>query len=507
MRLTLNRHGQVEDVSFQLDFGDEPTSEIEPQSSPERPLPRTTPTPNTSAKRRKLDSDSARKALPPPAGTTQAAQQSPGKPDAQELPEGSSTESAKPAPAETTTSPTGPPEEEDGPNSVESLPPPRPAALPPPISPITGRVASEHDEVEESPADAPGSGRRRRRTAPNSSALALSAKLQQALSPEDNATVTVPISSPLERKARRTTTSTRRSMSSRGSRSPGVAAHDETEAPSPDDAGKSAGRTLSPELSYHGGSQLEESAAQPDELQPGPESIVEPEPGLESIAEEDQTQQQDHDESLAEEVHASEAAQTLGQKRPRRSPRRSPAEPDATVAEDEEQEETPVPKRRRKQAQASPAIQKQGRSKAAAKPKAVVKPKSGPPKAAPKPRKKKYSDSTGAGETVTIPVQRFTNRPKIAEGEEDDADVLNLDIPFIGIGGVNTVDVLAQTCDEVFDKSLETLKEGIRDTQDKPTRREFQLKLRALEAYQAELKNRLLQHVGIVLPWGSSYRY
>ncbi|KAF6838306.1 AT hook domain-containing protein-like protein [Colletotrichum musicola] len=485
-------HGQIEDVSFQLDFSDEPTSEIEPQSSPEQPPPRTTPTPNTSAKRRKLDTNAARILLPQPVGANQAARQSPGKPDVYELPEGSSTESAKPAPAETETSPTAPPEE-DGPNSVESLPPPRPAAPPPPVSPIVGRVAADHDEVEESPADAPGSGRRRRRTAPNSSALAFSAKLQQALSPEENETVTVPISSPLERKARRTTTSTRRStLSSRRSRSSDIPANDDTNALSPDDAEKSAGRTLSPELSYHGGSQLEESTAQSDKLQPEPDSVVEPGTGLESVVEEDQTQQQDHDESLAEEVHASEAAQRLGQKRPRRSPRRSPAEPDSTVADEEEEEEAPVPKRRRKQLQASPAKQKQGR------PKAAAKPKSSPPKAAPKRRKKKDSDANAGDETVAIPVQRFTKRPNIAEGEDDDADVLNMDIPFIGIGGVNTIDVLTETCDEVFEQALNTIKEGISNTQDKPTRREFQIKLRALQAYQEELKNRLLQHTILV---------
>ncbi|KAI8281304.1 hypothetical protein K4K60_004235 [Colletotrichum sp. SAR11_57] len=324
-------HGQVEDVSFQLDFGDDLTSEIDTQTSPEQPPPRTTPTPNTSAKRRKLDTDAARSLLPAPAGISQA-RQSPGKPETQELEEGSSMESAQPAAELPNTSPTTIIEEED-PDTVESLPPPRPVIPAPPISPVNRRAAAANTEVEESPADAPGSGRR-----------------------------------------------------------------------------------------------------QPE---PEPESLVE-----------EQEPSQDPDESVAEEVDANEAAQRLGRKRPRRSPRGPSAEQDSTLVD--EDNEDPLPKRRKKQTHASPAKQRQ--------------------------------------------VQRFTTKKTQPEGDDDDADILNSDIPFTSRGGVNTVDVLTTMCEEVLGTSLETLKEGMRNAEDAATKKERRVQMRALEAYQEELRNRFLQH-------------
>ncbi|GJC88360.1 hypothetical protein ColLi_11198 [Colletotrichum liriopes] len=467
-------HGQVEDVSFQLDFGDDLTTEIGPQNSPERPPHRPTPTPNTSAKRRKLDSDALQSAIPVTNDTNLTSRQSFGKADPYELQEGSSTESARPAAAQTATSPDAVVEQHD-PESVESLPPPRPAAPAPPISPVSRRGAAEHAEVEESPSDAPGSGRRR--TIATSSALASSARLQQALSPGDNETETVPISSPLERKARRNTAGTRRStLSSHGSRNSAVSLDEGLDELSPDRTARSLERTGSPELSYRRDIELEESTS--------PATEPEAEPELETIVEEAPEVERDHDDSLAEEVDANEAAQRLGRKRPRRSPRASSPEPDSTIADEDQQE--PLPKRRRKQPQKSPAKQKQGRPKAASKAKHTS------PKAAPKRRKKQGVD--GAEESVAIPVQRFTKRVQIVEGDEDDADVLNLDIPFAGRGGVNTVDVLTQMCDEIIETSLDTLKEGVRNAQDKSAKREYQVQLRALEAYQEELRTRLLQH-------------
>ncbi|KAJ0337828.1 hypothetical protein COL922a_006315 [Colletotrichum nupharicola] len=481
-------HGQVEDVSFQLDFGDDLTSEIDAQTSPEQPPPRTTPTPNTSAKRRKLDTDAARSLLPAPAGISQV-RQSPGKPETQELEEGSSIESAQPAAEQPNTSPTTIIEEED-PDTVESLPPPRPVIPAPPISPVNRRAAAANTEVEESPADAPGSGRRRKIT---SSALASSARLQDALSPGDNETETVPISSPLVSKVRRTTVGMRRSTSSRGSRNSGASVAEDVDELSPDGAGKSGGRSLSPELSSRHETQAEESVAHSDEpteeLQPEPEpetevhSEPEPEPEPESL-EEEQEPSQDPDESVAEEVDANETAQRLGRKRPRRSPRGPSAVQDSTLVN--EDNEDPLPKRRKKQTHASPAKQRQGRPKATSKTKS-------PPKAAPK-RRKKYSDAPGGDETVAIPVQRFTTKKTQPEGDDDDADILNSDIPFTSRGGVNTVDVLTTMCEEVLGTSLETLKEGMRNAEDAATKKERRVQMRALEAYQEELCNRFLQH-------------
>ncbi|WDK11415.1 AT hook domain-containing protein [Colletotrichum graminicola] len=473
-------HGQVEDVSFQLDFGDDLTATgIEPQNSPERPIPRTTP--NTSAKRRRLDTDATRSAIPATNDTSLTSRQPSGKDDPYELQEGSSTESAQFAAAQTARSPTVAVVKQNDTGTVESLLPPRPAASAPPVSPVSRKGTGEHTEVEESPLDAPGSGRRR--TIVTSSALVSSARLQQALSPGDNETETVPISSPLERKVRRNTAGTR---SSRGSRNSAASAEDVPDGISPDHTVRSLLTAGSPELSYRQDGEMEEPTAPVSE--PVSPSEVEPEP--ETIVEEVHEVERDHDENLAEEVDTNEAAQRLGRKRPRRSPKPpSPEpEPDSTIADDEDHDE-PLPKRRKKQTKKSPAKQKQGR------PKGTSKAKDTSPKAAPKRKKKTGADE--AGESVTIPVQRFTKRVQVAEGDEDDADVLNQDIPFAGRSGVNTVDVLTQVCDEMIETSLDTLKEGGRNAQDKSAKREYQVQFRALEAYREELKTRLLQHVSV----------
>ncbi|KAK1994831.1 AT hook domain-containing protein [Colletotrichum falcatum] len=471
-------HGQVEDVSFQLDFGDDLTATgIELQSSPERPIPRTTP--NTSAKRRKLETDAPRlPAIPATNDTSLTSRQPSGKDDPYELQEGSSTESARFSATQTAKSPTAVVEHHDA-EPVDSLPPPRPAAPAPPVSPVSRRGTGEHVEVEESPVDAPGSGRRR--TITTSSALVSSVRLQQALSPGDNETETVPISSPLERKVRRNTAGTR---SSRGSRTSAASADDGPDDTSPDQTGRSLRKRISPELSYSHDAEPEEPTApvselvSPSELQPEPETIVE----------EVREVEQDHDDSLAGEVNTDEAAQRLGRKRPRRSPKPPSPEPDSTIADEDHDE--PLPKRRKRQTQKSPAKQKQGR------PKGSSKAKDTSPKVAPKRKKKKQQQqgSDEARESVTIPVQRFTKRVPVAEGDEDEADVLNLDIPFAGRSGVNTVDVLTQVCDEMIETSLDALKEGVRNAQDKAAKREYQVQFRALEAYREELQTRLLQH-------------
>ncbi|KAK2023499.1 AT hook domain-containing protein [Colletotrichum zoysiae] len=471
-------HGQVEDVSFQLDFGDDLTATgIEPQNSPERPIPRTTP--NTSAKRRRLETDAARPSIQATSDTTLTSQPPSGKDDPYELQEGSSTESARFAAAQAAKSPDVVVEQNDT-EPVESLPPPRPATSAPPVSPVSRRGTGEHTEVDESPLDAPGSGRRR--TIVTSSALASSARLQQAISPGDNETETVPISSPLERKVRRNTAGTR---SSRGSRNSAASADDGPDDISQDQTVRSLRKSGSPELSYRQSAEVEEPQ-EPTVPGSGPVSPSELEPEPETLVEEVHEVERDHNESLAEEVNTNEAAQRLGRKRPRRSPKPPSPEPDSTIADEDDEE--PLPKRRKKQTQKSPAKQKQGR------PKGTSKAKDTSPKAGAKRKKKTKQGADGAGESVTIPVQRFTKRVQVLEGDEDDADVLNQDIPFAGRSGVNTVDVLTQVCDEMIETSLDTLKEGVRNAQDKSAKREYQVQLRALEAYREELQNRLLQH-------------
>jgi hypothetical protein len=106
-------------------------------------------------------------------------------------------------------------------------------------------------------------------------------------------------------------------------------------------------------------------------------------------------------------------------------------------------------------------------------------------------RKKRSSD----GEAISVAVQRFT-RPQVHDHDTDDSeDVLQADISHSTRGGPNAVDVLLQICEEVIDTTLATLQEAAEKAEDARTRKGYRVKLRALEAFQEELRTRLLQHV------------
>ncbi|KAI9743636.1 MAG: hypothetical protein M1818_002952 [Claussenomyces sp. TS43310] len=97
-----------------------------------------------------------------------------------------------------------------------------------------------------------------------------------------------------------------------------------------------------------------------------------------------------------------------------------------------------------------------------------------------------------ARQAIPVTVHRLT-KPVIYDEDDTDADILNLEIPFSKRGGVNAVDVLAQICEEVLESGLETLEEGGMNAADAPTRREYRTKLRAVEAFQEELRTQLLE--------------
>jgi hypothetical protein len=112
-------------------------------------------------------------------------------------------------------------------------------------------------------------------------------------------------------------------------------------------------------------------------------------------------------------------------------------------------------------------------------------------------RKSKGAEDEAEKPTGTVPVtvHRFSKASQVADGEhEQDAD-RNGDIPFANRGGVNAIDVLSKLCEELIEAYMDKLEERARAAEDAATRREQKTMYRALEAFQEELRTRLLEHV------------
>lgn len=113
------------------------------------------------------------------------------------------------------------------------------------------------------------------------------------------------------------------------------------------------------------------------------------------------------------------------------------------------------------------------------------------------PKKPKASASSSKGRSrdgIPIAVQRLT-KPIMRGEDETEEDILNTDIPYAKRGGVNAVDVLAQVSEEVLGSILSTLEEGGSKAQEAKMRREYRTKLRAVEAFQEELRISLFELV------------
>lgn len=403
------------------------------------------------------------------------------------------------------------------------------------------------EEIEESPANAPGSGRRRR--VAGSSALASSARLHDALSSDGPLS-----SSPLVKKSRRRLSEVSKPRSSLQQSIP--ASDDE---PAVEPSGSEGTEEEEEEEEEEGEAEDEE------EIEP----VAEPEETTvseEAEPEEEAEEEQEEQDEEAEEISAAEAAKTLGKgKRGRPSPRAPSVElgegeeegdegsnEEAQEEEEEEEEQQPPPKRRR--GIRSPAVQKQGGPKAKKvaptarrkspspsiisnnetdiepepvsskpQPRATTTTKPPPTKPGPKPqrgRKRKSPDSPaeqpkqsrkGGGRAIDIAVQRFVNhKRRQTEGEgggeggdREQVDELQLDIPYANYGRETVVDVLAQVCDEVIGVTQGQLEQLLDQAPDAAKKKEYKLKMRAIEAYRHELNTRLLEHVGAIpIPCG-----
>jgi hypothetical protein len=299
-----------------------------------------------------------------------------------------------------------------------------------------------------------------------SAAASSSARLQE-ITKNGMGEATTTMSSPLARKSRQSeaAASVRSTRSTRRRSTRGVTAEDEDELSPDKSVDLPPGNGESPDIS----------------LQEEPEEL----PTL--IQTHDN---EEEDDEIAQEVNETEAARSLGKTKSRHSIRMS--SPELGSQDNGPGVEVPAPKRRRKQVQASPAKQKQGQLKPKDKPKA----KPAKEKAPTGTKKRKSREAEDEGDTghVEIAVQRFTKGTR--QGEEDpDADDLMSDIPFASRGGVNSIDVLSQFCDDMIEKSLNEIRQGRDNAEDSSTRKEYRVKLRAVEAFREELRTRLVQHV------------
>ncbi|KAL2888985.1 AT hook domain-containing protein [Ceratocystis lukuohia] len=360
------------------------------------------------------------------------------------------------------------------------------------------------DEVTESPTDAPGSGHRQRRierVALHSSG----AGLQHVLDDLDSGAVAVAMlnsSSPLTRKSRMA--SRQRTRLSRASR-----------------------------LSRITGAVAEESEAV-DELSPDADRIrrvsnveIPASPEMLPVADDTEpttTARVDYpDEEEAEAIADEEAAQVLSRNKRLRDespelllsepPQRisSPSIPQYSEVPEAQLSPSPSPtpelvdlqppqkRSRRTQAQSLSPSQSQSQSQAQLPPK----PRSKAPKARKTQPENVFNRFSNLDKKTTIPiaVQRFSAPSKASQESDKDGDSTMIaisKIPCTSRSGVNTIDVLSQVCEEVLDNSIAQLLAAAESADASVAgphaKKEYKAKIRALEAFQQELRSRLLQH-------------
>ncbi|KAG5790844.1 hypothetical protein H9Q69_010103 [Fusarium xylarioides] len=492
-RLRGAQRANIEDDSFNLDIAGLNIAGSTPAvPAPAPPTSSERRTPNTSAKRRRLDNE------PPPSAQAQgsARRRSPRLIDPYDLPETSKESGAQDTTGESRE------EEEPSPDVVEEPEPEpeEPEPQPEPELPSPEIEAPDENEAEvelpvlpdNEPSEQPSQRRASRRSLEQiaqdvvnkrqdvrmSDAISSTTRLHTTLQEDD----APPSSSPLVRKVRRSEgPAVIRSRLSRR-RPSRLAEQDDEEdelsqnrvdhAPADDEQSDGATEVAEPEL---------------EEVEEGPAAVEE----------------QREEEDAAEAIDAVQAAKAIGRKRPRRSlPSQSPiAEPDEQ--EQEEESEEPAAKRRRGRRSRSPATQKQP----ATKPK-PTKSKSRTTQEKPLPKQVRRTKQAAKerrvsdGSAIEITVQRFVNVKNFIKGDDEEEDHLAADLPFTTTG-VTAVDVFAQACLEVIDGTVAKLFETLQNTEEKDKKKECRIKIRALEAYKEELTSRLLQLSIHLMDWQS----
>ncbi|KPM43034.1 hypothetical protein AK830_g3560 [Neonectria ditissima] len=519
-RLRGAQRTNVEDDSFHLDIAGLNIATSDP---PPPPVSSARRTPNTSAKRKRLAGDDV---APPHANTSSARRSARSTPrDPYDLPHDSSKDSVAPVaiagptgqneepepeptlsgedeareaqPSSAMGAPAAPQIEIEAEDELESLPLPISYRSPA----IRRQSRRSFEEIEESPQSAPGAGKRR--SVYLSGGLSSSARLREAMSTDDAGP---PSSSPLARKVRRSDAA----ASVRSARS----ARQSTRLMEVEDADADADELSPTRPDDRNSGDDELSGLQPVEE----EEVVQEEEPTEAIEIEEEPVADDEateEEAVAEEIDETEAAKTIGRKRPRRSLQAQSPELGSSVIGEVEEEE-PAPKRRRGRTSKSLATQKQPapkpttktKPKLKAKPKAKPQPQQTEPKSkakqAPKPKAtRKVARESGEGDdaAIEVTVQRFVNFKRQADDEDGD-DPLQSEVPF-STSGETVIDVFSQVCMEVIQSTLVQLQDAIGNTEDKAKKKEFRIKMRAIEAYREELTSRLLQHAIHLNDWHS----
>ncbi|PHH90195.1 hypothetical protein CDD83_4294 [Cordyceps sp. RAO-2017] len=358
------------------------------------------------------------------------------------------------------------------------------------LSPVRSRPSvAMLEEVEESPAHAPGSGQRRRLQV--SVTATSTARLHSMVSTDGAAP---PSSSPLAQKARRSDIA----ASVRARRSATAASQ----------------RSVSREIEEPSLDQLSNAAPEP-ELPPLPPVDRDTTyRGRASLQEEEEEEAEPSGEE-AEEIDVLEAAEALRKRRPRTNVRTSSPELGSGPVEVSEPGPEPGRRRIRPRPGKSPAVQKQP----ARRPKPQPQRKPAPPepkqpqqrrdgarseKAAARRQRKSEDDD----EAVEITVQRFiNNKRRDGDGSGDGSgDPLQDPIPFANRSGESVVDVLGQVCEEVIAATLMQLQQLSDSAEGAARKKECRIKVRAIEAYREELRSRLLQHTIHLNHWHSLRR-
>jgi hypothetical protein len=211
----------------------------------------------------------------------------------------------------------------------------------------------------------------------------------------------------------------------------------------------------------------------------------------------DQVEQTDEDEQdvegveeQAEAIDDREAATRLNKYRGRRVSR-NVVTSDSPVADDEHPVISPVGRKKGRPRQVTSPVQQRQPALPKAKSQKVDKAEK-PEKTEKASRKRKVRE----GSPIPVTVHRLTSGP-VYDEDESDADILNSEIPCAKRAGVNSVDVLSQICQELVTAGLETLGENMIKTQDAALRLEYKTKMKAVENFNRELNVRLLEHVSI----------
>jgi len=191
----------------------------------------------------------------------------------------------------------------------------------------------------------------------------------------------------------------------------------------------------------------------------------------------------------AEETNDAEAAKVLSKSKGKRKS----IDPAPAPTFEEESQDVVVPQRKRQRLDLNRAKQRQPKHRGTHKPSSSTK------------RSNKALRTSG-GEPIAVTVHRLTEG-LLYEGDDQDIDILNAEIPNVKRAGVNAVDTLIQVCKESFTRQLETLHTGRTHSQDKAAKKEYNNKYRAIDTFSEEVYARLTDHVSLTVEFESLSYY